>query len=56
MEYSLYQALNLSHGDVTTFITRPISAVLLGMAAIMTVLVTFKTIRMKRALLEEEER
>ncbi len=55
MEYSLYQALNLSHGDITTFVTRPISAVLLGITAVMTVLVTFKTIRMKRAMLEEEE-
>ena len=36
-ETSLYQALNLSYGDITTFVTRPISAVLLGMAVVMTV-------------------
>jgi len=54
-ETSLYQALNLAYGDITTFVTRPISAVLLGMAAVMTVLVTFKTIRMKRAMIEEEK-
>ncbi len=55
-ENSLYQALNLSYGDITTFVTRPISATLMAIAAVMTILVTFKTIRMKRAMLDEEER
>jgi putative tricarboxylic transport membrane protein len=54
-EKSLYQALNLAYGDITTFVTRPISATLLAIAVIMTILVTFKTVRMKRAMLDEEE-
>jgi len=55
LEYSLYQALSLARGDVTTFITRPISATLLGIAVVMAITVTFKTIRMKRAMIDEEE-
>lgn len=55
LEYSLYQALALSLGDVTTFITRPISGTLLGVAAIMTIAVSFKTVRMKRSMLEDED-
>jgi len=55
MEYALYQAMNLSLGDPLTFVTRPISGVLLGIAALMTIAVTFKTVRMKRAMLEEED-
>jgi len=55
MEYSLYQALALSQGDVTTFITRPISATLLAISAVMTVAVSFKIVRMKRKMVEEEE-
>jgi len=55
LEYSLYQALALSYGDVTTFITRPISGTLLGITAIMTVAVCFKMVRMKRAMIEEDD-
>ncbi|MBW2148014.1 MAG: tripartite tricarboxylate transporter permease [Deltaproteobacteria bacterium] len=55
LEYSLYQALALSHGDITVFVTRPISATLLGMAAAMTVAVTLKTLRMIRKQISEEE-
>jgi putative tricarboxylic transport membrane protein len=55
LEYNLYRAVGLARGDVTTFITRPISATLLAIAAIMTVAVTFKTVRMKRKMIEEED-
>jgi len=47
--------LALSQGDVTTFITRPISATLLAISAVMTVAVSFKIVRMKRKMVEEEE-
>jgi len=55
LEYNLYRAVGLARGDVTTFFTRPISATLLAIAALMTVGVMFKTVRMKRALIEEED-
>jgi len=55
LEYNLYRALALSRGDITTFFTRPISGTLLAIAAIMIIVVTFKTVRMKRALIEEKD-
>ena len=55
LEDSLYQAMVLAHGDITVFVTRPISATLLGISALMAALVTLKTIRMKRDLMDEEE-
>jgi len=55
LEYNLYQALALSLGDVTTFFTRPISATLLGIAAFMVVAISFKAVRLKRSMLEDEE-
>ena len=55
LEYNLYRALALSRGDMTTFITRPISGTLLAIAAVMIVVVTFKTVRMQRALIEEKD-
>jgi len=55
LEYNLYRAVGLARGDVTTFFTRPISATLLAIAALMTVGVMFKTVRMKRAMIEEED-
>jgi putative tricarboxylic transport membrane protein len=54
-ENALYQALNLSRGDLSTFVTRPISATLLAIAAALTVIFMFKSIRQKRKLLEEEQ-
>lgn len=54
-EGSLYQALNLSYGDVTTFVTRPISAVLMGVAAVMTILVTLNVVKTKRKMLDSED-
>lgn len=55
IEYSIYQALSVAHGDVFTFIKRPISATLLVITALMTVAVCFKVVRMKRAMLEDEK-
>ena len=55
LENSLYQALNLSYGDITTFVRRPISATLLGIAVISTILVAFKAIRTKREMLDGNE-
>jgi putative tricarboxylic transport membrane protein len=54
LEQSLYRALSLGHGDITVFVTRPISAVLLGIAAVMTVAVFFKQIKMMRKEIREE--
>jgi putative tricarboxylic transport membrane protein len=54
-EKSLYQALNLSFGDMRTFVTRPISATLMAIALAMTVLVTLKIVRTKRRMLGEEK-
>jgi putative tricarboxylic transport membrane protein len=55
LEYNLYRALALSRGDVTVFFTRPISATLLGIAAALTIAFSFKTVRIKRKMLEEKE-
>jgi len=55
LEYNLYRALALSLGDVSTFFTRPISATLLAMAGVMIIAVSFKAVRSKRSMLEEEE-
>ncbi len=55
LENSLYQALALSHGDITIFVTRPISATLLAIALIMAITVAFKTVRIQRAMFQEEE-
>jgi putative tricarboxylic transport membrane protein len=55
LEYNLYQALALSHGDISTFFTRPISATLLAIAALMIIGVSFKSVRLKRAMIDEEE-
>jgi putative tricarboxylic transport membrane protein len=54
LEQSLYRALSLAHGDITTFVTRPISAVLLGIAAVMTLAVLFKQVNMVRKQLAED--
>jgi len=55
MEYALYQAMNLSLGDPLTFVKRPISAVLLGITVLMAIAVSFKTVRMKRAMLDDDD-
>jgi putative tricarboxylic transport membrane protein len=55
MERSLYQALNLSHGDISVFVTRPISATLLSVIVLMTLYVGIRAIRGKKASIEEAE-
>ena len=40
---------------IRNFMTRPISGTLLGITAIMTVAVCFKMVRMKRAMIEDED-
>jgi len=56
MEENLRRTLLLSLGDPTVFITRPLSAVLLLMAAALVVIVTLPAISRKReAVFAEEE-
>lgn len=56
MEEHLRRALLLSHSDPTVFVTRPISATLLGMAALCLIVVLLPALRKKReeAFHEEE--
>ncbi|KFI07521.1 tripartite tricarboxylate transporter permease [Massilia sp. BSC265] len=56
MEEHLRRALLLSHSDPTVFVTRPISATLLGMAALCLIVVLLPSLRKKReeAFHEEE--
>ncbi|MEI7670927.1 MAG: tripartite tricarboxylate transporter permease [Deltaproteobacteria bacterium] len=55
MERSLYQTLNLSHGSMLVFIQRPISATLLSIIALMTLYVGIRSLRGKKATIEEAE-
>jgi putative tricarboxylic transport membrane protein len=57
MEEALRQAMIISSGDMTTFITRPISGALLLFAAIMLVIVLMPTVRQRREeiFVEEED-
>jgi putative tricarboxylic transport membrane protein len=55
MERSLYQALNLSHGDLSVFVTRPISAALLSVIVLMSIYVGIRAIKGKKAAIEEAE-
>jgi putative tricarboxylic transport membrane protein len=55
MERSLYQALNLSHGNMMVFIQRPISATLLAVIVLMSVYVGIRAIRGKKSTIEEAE-
>ena len=48
MEENLRRALLLSRGDPTVFVTRPISAVMLGMAVLLLLIIVAPTIRKKR--------
>ncbi len=54
LEQNLYRALALSHGKMSVFVTRPISAVLLAIGALMAIAVLFKTIKMMRTQIGEE--
>ena len=55
MERSLYQALNLSHGNMLVFIQRPISATLLSIIALMSLYVAYKAIKGTKRVIQEEE-
>jgi putative tricarboxylic transport membrane protein len=55
LEQSLYRSLSLAHGDMTVFVTRPISATLLGIAVVMSIFVSFKSIKRVRKQLTEED-
>jgi putative tricarboxylic transport membrane protein len=49
------RALIISHGDITTFVTRPISLVLLIVAVIALVLAVLPAVRRKREVVFQEE-
>ncbi len=55
LEHSLYRALALSRGSMSVFVTRPISAVLLGITLVMAIAVFFKTVKIMRTQLVEEK-
>jgi TctA family transporter len=55
LENHMRRALIISHGDPTTFITRPISFVLLSIAIVALVLAVVPAIRRKRAVVFQEE-
>lgn len=48
MEEHFRRALRISHGDFSIFVSRPISAVLLGIAAVLIVMILFPKIRRAR--------
>ena len=54
LEQSLYRALSLAHGSMLVFVTRPISATLLGIAVVMSIFVSLKTVKTIRKQLSEE--
>jgi putative tricarboxylic transport membrane protein len=56
MERALYQALNLSYGSMMTFVTRPISATLLAISALMAIAVGFKAVRKARKIVGDEDK
>jgi putative tricarboxylic transport membrane protein len=55
MERALYQALNLAHGNMLVFIQRPISATLLSIIVLMSIYKGIRSIRGKKAAIEEAE-
>jgi TctA family transporter len=55
LENHMRRALIISHGDPTTFVTRPISLVLLIIAAIAFILAVLPSIRRKREVVFQEE-
>jgi putative tricarboxylic transport membrane protein len=55
MERALYQALNLSHGSMLTFVTRPISGTLLAICLLMSIAVGFKAVKRARAIIKDEQ-
>jgi putative tricarboxylic transport membrane protein len=55
METNLRQALLQSRGDLSIFFTRPISAVVMGIACILLILQLFPAVRKRRAALKDQE-
>lgn len=55
IERSLYQALNLSHGNMMTFINHPISATLLAISTLMCIAIGFKSVRKTRAMIQDDD-
>ena len=55
MERALYQALNLSHGSMMTFVTRPISGTLLAVSLIMSIAVGTKAVKRARTIVKDEQ-
>ena len=55
MERALYQALNLSHGSMLVFITRPISGTLLAISLIMSIAVGTKAVKRARAMVKDDQ-
>jgi putative tricarboxylic transport membrane protein len=55
MERNLYQALNLAHGNLLVFVQRPISATLLGIIVLMSLYVGIRSLKGKKAAVEEAE-
>jgi TctA family transporter len=55
MEENLRRAMLLSRGDPTTFVTKPISAVLLGFAVLLLLVVIVPTVRRTRAEAFQED-
>jgi TctA family transporter len=55
LENHLLRALIISHGDPTTFVTRPISLALLVVAAVALILAVLPAIRQKREVVFQEE-
>jgi putative tricarboxylic transport membrane protein len=55
LEQSLYRALSLAHGSMWVFVTRPISATLLGIAVVMSIFVSLKTVKTMRKQLSDDE-
>ena len=55
LEENLRRSLKLSHGDPTVFVTRPISAVLLGIAVLLLVSTLLPSLRRKRQTVFESE-
>jgi putative tricarboxylic transport membrane protein len=56
MERALYQALNLSHGSMLVFITRPISGALLAISLIMSIAVGTKAVKRARAMVKDDQK
>jgi TctA family transporter len=55
MEENLRRSLNLSHGDWSVFITKPVSATILFITVLLVCLITFPSLRVARQKVFVEE-